>query len=295
MDVSPLTEPTPLGAVLAWSRHRLEGAGIERAAHEARWLIEHALSLPSHAFLTGDRLVSRAEWARIEALVDRRVAREPLQHLLGTQEFCGLAFEVTPAALIPRPETELLVQEVIRRGIGRNGGVLVDVGTGSGCLAVTLATILDRATVIATDRFPKALALARRNARRHGVERRIEWLEGDLLAPVRTRLAERSVDVILSNPPYIAEDEWAGLQPEVRLFEPRMALVAGPTGTEVHERLLQEALPLLVSQGVLLLEVGQGQAPVVRRLAEERGCYATASILCDEAGIERVVILQKRG
>lgn len=295
MAVSSSTGPKPLGAMVAWARGVLAAAGVEHAAQEAMWLAEHALGVPSHAILAGDRLVTQEERTHVETLVARRAAREPLQYLLGTQEFCGLEFAVSPAALIPRPETELLVQEVIRGGAGRDGAVLVDVGTGSGCLAITLATILDRATIIATDHSSEALMLAGRNAQRHSVERRIEWLEGDLLAPVRARLPEGSVDVILSNPPYIAEEDWAGLQPEVRLFEPRMALVAGPKGTEVHERLLHDAHPLLASQGVLLLEVGQGQAPAVRRLAEALGGYEEAHTACDEAGIERVVILQKRG
>jgi release factor glutamine methyltransferase len=227
-------------------------------------------------------------------LIARRAAREPLQYLLGTQEFCGLDFQVTPAVLIPRPETELLVQEVIRLGTLKPGSIVVDVGTGSGCVAVTLATILRDVRIVAIDRSPAALAVARANAAKHGVADQIEWLEGDLFSPLSERYARR-VDVIVSNPPYIAEANWAGLQPEVRLFEPRMALVSGPRGTEFHERLLREAQPFLTAGGSLMMEIGQGQASVVRRIAERVGGYGPLRTVEDAAGIERIVIASRLG
>jgi release factor glutamine methyltransferase len=274
----------------------LDRAGVANPIQEAGWLVEHALGLRTHQIVSeGDRPVSAEAWVRGASLVARRAAREPLQYILGTHEFCGLVFAVGPGVLIPRPETELLVQEVVRRGDSGKPVTIVDVGTGSGCLAVTLATLLKEARILAVDRSPEALALARGNARKLGVEDRVEWYEGDLLAPLQDKGIAGAVDVIVSNPPYISEGEWAGLQPEVRLFEPPMALVAGPDGTEFHKRLLREALPYLVSGGLLLMEVGQGQAPVVRRIAARLGGYAPLRIVEDAAGIERVVIAQRLG
>lgn len=292
--ISP--ERHTIGSLVAWAKAALDRAGVANPIQEAGWLVEHALGLRSHQLVSHcDRPVSAEAWARSASLVARRVAREPLQYILGTQEFCGLPFSVGPGVLIPRPETELLVQEVVRRGGGGKAVTIVDVGTGSGCLAVTLATLLKEARILAVDRFPEALALARANARKLGVEDRVEWYEGDLLAPLRARGIAGTVEVIVSNPPYIAETEWAELQPEVRLFEPPMALVAGPDGTEFHERLLQQAWNYLAPGGMLLMEVGQGQAPVVREIASRLGGYAPLRTVEDAAGIERVVIAQRLG
>jgi release factor glutamine methyltransferase len=221
------------------------------------------------------------------------VAREPLQYLLGTQEFCGLEFSVSPAVLIPRPETELLIHHVVDHVQTLSNATIVDVGTGSGCVAITLAARLNGRRIFAIDRSPEALGVAQVNAMRHGVRDRIEWLEGDLLAPLRGRLSERAVDVIVSNPPYISESDWACLEPEVRVFEPRMALVGGKQGTEFHERLLRESREFLVPGGLLVMEMGAGQATTVRQLAEQIGGYAAPRIIQDAAGIERVVMAQR--
>jgi release factor glutamine methyltransferase len=212
---------------------------------------------------------------------------------LGTQEFCGLDFHVNPAVLIPRSETELLVQEALREGRFAEGAVLVDVGTGSGCVAVTLATILSGTRIFALDCSEDALTVAKGNAERHGVSDSITWKEGDLLSPLRECHLVGAVDAIISNPPYIAEDVWAGLQPEVREFEPRLALVAGQKGTEFHERLLHDAREFLVPGGLLVMELGQGQAPLVRQAAELAGSYTGLQTVKDEAGIERVMIARR--
>jgi len=289
-----MAESSTIGALLAWARQALEQAGVENALQESRWLVAHVLGWEQH------QLASKAEQPvaddmreQAEALVSRRSAREPLQYILGTQEFCGLEFHVTPAVLIPRPETELLVQEALRVVDFTKEAVLIDVGTGSGCVAITLATILGNARIVALDRSPEALAVAKDNARRHGVADRIEWVESDLLVSLRERGLAGQADVIVSNPPYIAETDWSGLQPEVREFEPRPALVGGQTGTEIHERLLRESMEFLVPGGTLVMEIGQGQLPVVQRMAEQTGGYEALRAVKDEAGIERVVILQR--
>jgi release factor glutamine methyltransferase len=289
-----MTELKTVDALVVWVRHTLEQAGVETAAQESRWLVEHVLELESHHLASkGQEPVSAEQWAHAVSLASRRAAREPLQYILGTQEFCGLEFQVSPAVLIPRPETEVLVQEAVRAVDLDKASVLVDVGTGSGCVAVALATILGNARIVAVDRSPEALAVAKGNAERHAVAEKIEWIEGDLLLALRERGMAGAVDVIVSNPPYIAEADWAGLQPEVREFEPRSALFSGPTGTEFHERLLRESKEFLVPGGMLVMEIGQGQCAAVRQMAEHIGGYAPLRVVEDEAGIERVVIARR--
>ncbi len=289
-----MPELKTVGAFVVWARQSLVQAGVSNGAQEAVWLLEHALALRSHQLVSQmDRLVSPDVRARIEALVARRVAREPLQYLLGTQEFCGLEFSVSPAVLIPRPETELLIQYIVGHVHALSEATIVDVGTGSGCVAITLAARLKGRRILAIDRSPEALGVAQRNAVRHAVRDRIEWLEGDLLAPLRERQVADTIDVIVSNPPYISESDWAGLEPEVRVFEPRMALIGGMRGTEFHERLLRESREFLAPGGLLIMEIGIGQAATVRQFAEQIGGYTALRIIKDAAGIERVVMAQR--
>jgi release factor glutamine methyltransferase len=292
--VNDRADPCTLESLMAEARRRLDAAGIEAADREARWLIEHALGLISSSQLVDRaRPVNRREMTRVHDYVSRRAAREPLQYILGTQEFCGLEFEVNPAVLIPRPETELLVREVIRRLPQSVRPTVVDVGTGSGCVAVTLARAVPDARVLATDLSSPALATAKCNARRHGVDTTISWLEGDLLAPLAGFNCEGAVAAIVANPPYIRESEWDGLQPEVSRYEPRMALIAGKSGTEVHERLLDEAVLYLAPGGLLAMEVGQGQSADLCAKIDTMPAYQRAEIVPDEAGIDRIVIVER--
>jgi len=294
LAVDAQAEPSALGALLAEVKKTLAAAGVEAADREARWLIQHALGLTgSSQLLDGTRRVDSDGLAKVEALVVRRTAREPLQYILGTQEFCGLEFEVNPDVLIPRPETELLAQEVIRRLPHGGRATVIDVGTGSGCLAVIFARAVPNARIIATDLSAPALETAKRNGLRHGVDKRISWLEGDLLAPVSDLCRERTVTAIMANPPYIRESEWSGLQPEVGRYEPRTALVAGTKGTEIHERLLDEAIPYLGPGGFLAMEIGQGQSDDIRRMIACRPSYDRAEVVPDGAGIDRIMIVQR--
>jgi release factor glutamine methyltransferase len=297
--VAPIPQSTgqaTLGEVITEARRLLEQAGIESAAQEALWIVEHVLRTPVHHVLTNrDRVVSRIELAATRGLLERRVGREPLQYILGTQEFCGLEFHVDPAVLIPRPETELLVEYVAQRISAEREATIVDVCTGSGCIAVALARLRPRARVIATDLSNTTLNVARQNAIRHAVGERITWLEGDLLEALVGQKLEGQVDVIVSNPPYIAEAEWATLQPEVRLFEPRGALVAGPQGTELHERLLHQSGRYLSPGGALIMEIGAGQARAMRRIVEQTPGCKFHRLIYDEAGLERVVIVERAG
>lgn len=287
---------TTLGEAIAEARRLLERAGIESAGQEAFWIMEHALRLPAHQVLADrDRLLSPAELVAARGLVGRRVGREPLQYILGTQEFCGLEFSVNSTVLIPRPETELLVEYAAQRILAEQEAIIVDVCTGSGCIAVAIARLRPCARVLATDLSNASLDVARQNAIRHAIGERITWLEGDLLKPLAEQGLEGRIDVIVSNPPYIAEAEWLTLQPEVRLFEPRAALVAGPQGTELHERLLQDAGQYLSPGGVLIMEIGAGQARAIRQIVDQIPEYRFHQLVDDAAGLERVVIVERVG
>ena len=294
MAVPITADPKTIGMLLTWAQRTLDKSGSTNASQEALWLLAYAFGMKHHELASRrDQAVSDEGLARAESVVSRRMGREPLQYILGTQEFCGLDFYVNPAVLIPRPETELLVQETLREGRFAEGSVVADVGTGSGCVAVTLATILSNMRIFALDCSGAALTVAKSNAERHGVGDKITWKEGDLLFPLREYHLVGAVDAIVSNPPYITEEAWTGLQPEVRDFEPRLALVAGQRGTEFHERLLHDARQFLVPGGLLVMELGQDQAPLVGRVAEQVGGYTGLQTVKDEAGIERVMIARR--
>lgn len=284
-----------LAHILKQSRRTLALAGIDTAEQEACWLLEHALGTTRvKLHVDGDRRLSSMECVAVQHLVARRAAREPLQYILGTQEFYGLEIAVTPDVLIPRPESELVVEEARRCVAARRASMIVDVGTGSGCIAAAVASYLPQASVYAIDDSAAALGVARKNIERHGLGGRVTCLFGDLCRPLETMGLKAPADVILSNPPYVTEAEWHGLQPEVRDHEPRRALVAGMIGTEVHRRLLEEAWRFLAPSGRLIMEVGTGQMEAVCQLALESQRYGAPTIRNDSAGIARVVSLRKR-
>ena len=219
--------------------------------------------------------------------MERRVEGEPIQYITGVQEFYGLALAVTPAVLIPRPETELLVEAVLGR-LPRAGVLRVaDVGTGSGAIAIALAWHLAEARVVAIDCSAEALVVARRNAAAHGVEERIEFVEGDLLGGLA---AGAPLDAVVSNPPYIPEDDRAGLERQVREFEPGLALFAGQDGMAMYDRLLPQAWARLQPGGLLALEIGAGQREAVAR---RLGAWAGVQFLEDLRGIPRTVLARR--
>jgi len=291
MSASAAAAGVTIGDLRRRAGDLLKAAGVANAAREADWLLAFALDLPQHALvLEGGRPVSERQAERVLTLLERRAAREPLQYLLGTQEFRGLDITVTPDVLIPRPETELLVDETLRAVAGP---AVLDVGTGSGCIAVAIASERPDATVCALDLSAAALGVAQANAVRHGVRDRIRFVRADLLGAFGAASAE-TFNVVVSNPPYIAEQELDGLQPEVARYEPRAALVGGDDGLVFYRRLLREAPPLLKAGGRLIVELGCGQAQAVTRLARE--CNAFDSVECrrDAAGIERVLVARKK-
>ena len=268
---------------------RLARAGIDpdEARAEARLLVAHVAGV-SREFLhtRPDYPLPSDQGATLEALVRRRVAREPLAYLLGTREFYGLTFEVTPAVLIPRPETEFLVEAALHHLTGYTTARIADIGTGSGCVAIAVAAHTPGSVEIwATDISPDALAIARANARRNGAGERIRFAAGDLLAPLPDGLP---FDALLSNPPYIAPAEIATLAPEVRDWEPRLALGENPDSLHFYRRLAREATPRLAPGGWLAVEVGAGQSGAVQDLFAAAGLREIV-VTRDYGGVERVV------
>ena len=228
--------------------------------------------------------------AQIEALLARRLAREPLAYITGRREFYGIEFECTPAALIPRPETELLVELALEDLRARHAGArLADIGTGSGAIAIALAAHAPGARITAIDASPAALALARRNAARAGVTEHINFRAGDLLD------GGDVFDVIVANLPYVRESDWRQLPPEIRDHEPREALVGGVEGTETIERLLAIAPAHLTADGLLAAEIGADQRD--RVLAAARACFpaATVCVIKDLAALDRVLVVRNGG
>jgi len=225
--------------------------------------------------------------ARFASLVARRAAREPIAYILGEREFWAITFEVTPDVLIPRPETELIVEEAIHLYRDRPPATIIDVCTGSGCLAVALATEFPLASIIATDVSDAALGVAHRNAARHGVDGRIRFERADLLTGIETRSP-----LIVCNPPYVRAGDAPGLMPEVTRFEPHVALFGGTDGLDVYRRLLPMAAARLAPDGRLLLEVGYDQDGRVADLASGQG-WQLASARQDLQGITRALVFER--
>jgi len=278
-----------IGARVAAARERLRAAGIppDEAGLDARVLAERLLDWDAARYLTHANEEEPDGFAEpFEALIARRAAREPTAYLVGRREFCGLEIQVTPAVLIPRPESELIVEAALE-SFPRSGGVLdiADVGTGSGCLAVTLARERPASRIIATDISSEALEVARLNARRLGVGSRIELVETDLLNGV-----EREFDLIVSNPPYVPERDRPQLQPEVREYEPARALFAGDDGLSIIRRLVDQAPARLKPEGRLIFEFGFGQADDIRTLLSNTRSMVLLDLRRDLQGIPRVAI-----
>ncbi|MGB6158163.1 MAG: peptide chain release factor N(5)-glutamine methyltransferase [Acidobacteriaceae bacterium] len=259
---------------LATARRDAEVLLMRVVGRDRAWIMTHA-----DAGLTSEQLAQFEDW------VARRARQEPVQYILGETEFYGLTLRVTPAVLIPRAETEHLVESVLARVRQDTVVRICDVGTGSGAIAVALSHALPRAQVTAVDISAAALDVARENAERHGVAGRVRFVESDLLGAVR---GER-FEVVVSNPPYVAEGEV--LEAQVREYEPREALYAGATGLEVYRRLIPEAWEVLVPGGWLVMEIGHGQREVLAALLTG---WDGVEFVADLQGIPRVAIAQRR-
>jgi release factor glutamine methyltransferase len=268
--------------ILNWTKGYLAEKGVENPRLEAEWMLCEALSLDRVGlYLNFDKPLSDSELASYRTMVARRGKREPLQYILGSQEFMGLDFQVTPAVLIPRHDTEVLVSEAVKRSAGI--GSILDIGTGSGCVAIALAKELPEIEVCSVDVSADALAVARSNAEKNAVS--VQFFQGSLFEP----FAGRRFDMIVSNPPYIPAPDIATLQQEVRGFEPLSALDGGADGLDFYRSITAGASHHLTAGGWLIFEVGAGQAPDVLELLRAGGFSRECFSEQDPAGIERVV------
>ncbi len=284
--------------LINWSRSYLAERGFENARLETELLLSHVLSLPRiELYVQHDRQLSQDELARYKALFKRRLAWEPVQYVTGTSAFMMAEFEVTPATLIPRPETEAMTEIAIGLIVGQAGDdgtesetggrlLLADIGTGSGVIAITLAQKFPEAEVVATDISADALSVAARNAERIGVSERIRFAEGTGVEPLAAAGFQGKLSGIVSNPPYVCSGDMETLPREVREFEPGVALDGGSDGLDCIRCLAQDGPEFLADGGSMVIEFGEGQAGAVRELMEKRlGCV---EIHKDYAGRDRI-------
>jgi release factor glutamine methyltransferase len=280
--------------VLNLVTHQLEDHRVENPRLNAELLLANCMNLEREGLYA--RLqdsITEKEKKEIDQKLQRRVFGEPLQYILGKQEFWSIGFDVDSRVLIPRPETEILVEQalfILSEMSFERKPIALDIGTGSGAVAVSLAKERKDLSVVATDISIEALILARENARRNGVLSQIEFVYGDLFLPIKEK---ESFDLILSNPPYITRAEIKRLSREVKDYEPAVALDGGEDGLDFYRKIVFEASFYLRKEGWLLLEIGQGQHIKVLEFVEEKGFFKKAGLIRDLSGIERVVKAQK--
>jgi len=284
-----------------WAATVLSSRGIDDAETDAEVLLKFALGCDRARFYARWReKLDAAQWDRYRQLIERRAEREPVAYIVGAKEFMSLEFEVNGDVLIPRPETELLAEfaiQFIGEMVQRDSGappVVIDIGTGSGCLAVSIAKTVPQTVVYASDVSEAALAVAERNAERHGVSDRVHLRCGDVFEAFANDDLHGKIHVIVSNPPYVSRSELAGLQPEITRFEPEIAYLGGDDGLSFHGKLVNGAAPFLTDSGVLAFEIGFGQAEKARKIVASDGRYDLVDTLIDHAEIERVTIARAK-
>ncbi|MFQ5586272.1 MAG: peptide chain release factor N(5)-glutamine methyltransferase [Thermodesulfobacteriota bacterium] len=296
MDTTGMTVTDALG----WAGACFGRAELAEPDREAGHLLAALLGCTKgELYLGRTQMMSEGDVRAYRRAVERRVSGEPSQYIAGEQEFRGLSFKVNRDVLIPRPETELLVEEALdilrnsgKRDVGGEYGdtpIVIDLCTGSGCIAVAMTHEMAQLRCVATDLSKPALRIARENAVRSGVQGRIEFLEGDLFDPLEGEALGGRVDMIVSNPPYVPKGEIATLQTEVRCFEPVAALDGGEDGLDFIRRIVSGAPHYLTGEGALVMEIGYGQSEGVQALFEESDYSWTVEVRRDYAGIERVV------
>lgn len=278
---------------IRWGQKALSLAGVIEARGEAEYLLMHVIGCKRHTlFMDASKVLTGEQESVFRRFIERRALREPSQYITGEAEFYGFTFKVTRETLIPRPETEILIDEALRCALNfkdKSPLTIIDLCTGSGCIAVTMALKVQGSVVYATDISKGALKVAARNAFLNGVAERITFLEGDLFAALEGTPV-RKADIILSNPPYISRAELEGLEPEVRGHEPESALYGGTDGLDFYRRIVAATPVHLSDGGFLLLEMGFGQSQSIRGLMERDQRYTDITILKDYSGIERVII-----
>ncbi|MCL6642509.1 MAG: peptide chain release factor N(5)-glutamine methyltransferase [Candidatus Bipolaricaulota bacterium] len=266
---------------MRWATERLLQGSREAARWEAEWMLAHALGIERfELYASPERPLSQTEWARLQKLIERRCAGEPLQYLIGHTEFYSCRLEVAPTTLIPRPETEELVERIVRDYVVAPADVL-DLGTGSGAIVIALARAWPASSFVAVDLSAEALALAHRNAVLNGVAERIRFVRSDWFSDI-----DGEFDLIVSNPPYVPTTYLTYAQRELH-YEPRLALDGGESGLEALARIIRASPTYLGSHGALYLEIGCDQGARVRELLHQSGAFEQIEILQDMSGHDR--------
>lgn len=299
--------PVALMDYLRLATDYLREAGSPSPRLDAEVLLVHVLGMDRMSlYVNFDRPLEPAEVDDYREALRRRGRWEPVAYITGRKEFRGLVLETTRAALIPRPETELLVEAVLERLAAEDAAAdrdgtpplrVVDVGTGTGAVAVALAAALDDVQVAAVDISEEALALARRNAEAHHVAGNIRFILGDLLGPLLEEggadFLEHGLDAVVSNPPYVATSEWGRLPADVKKYEPRLALDGGADGLDFYRRLAPQAWQILKRGALLALEIGADQGAAVVEILHASGRWAAVEVLADYGGRDRIVVATK--
>ena len=282
-----------IGRILKWTEDYFGQKGVESPRLDAEVLLSHVLGKQRiYLYVHFDEPLQAEELACYRAMIKQRIDRVPVAYILGEKEFMGLTFKVTPDTLVPRPDTEILVQAAVDRLKQWTDGTvrLADIGTGSGAICLSVLSMLDGVTADTVDISPAARAVAEENAATLGLSERVTFHTGDLLTPIR----EQQFTAILSNPPYIPEADIQELAPEVRCKEPMTALSGGRDGLDFYRRLCDEAPAMLSDDGFMAFEVGIHQAEDVAQLAEASPLIVRTEILKDYAGIDRVVVAWRK-
>ena len=284
-----MSEVWTIGSLLQWTQQYFAGKGIDSPRLDAEILLAHVLQKERiYLYAHYDEPMMANELAAYRELVKKRATRFSVAHILGTKSFMGLDFSVSTDVLIPRPETEVLVEQVLAY-VGKKAVSVLDIGTGSGAILLSLLHYLPEAQGCGVDMSSKALAIARTNGEKLGLSERVQWLESDLFGALP---ADR-YDWIVSNPPYLTKAEMEQLQPEVE-HDPKLALFGGPDGLDFYRRIAQKAWQYLTAEGHCAVEIGAGQASAVQHIFEETGAYSTDKVVKDYGDIERVLIFEKK-
>jgi release factor glutamine methyltransferase len=279
--------------LLTWTTSYFQSKDIDNPRSTAEILLAHALKLSRiDLYLRYDQPVNTDERQRFKALIQRRATREPVAYIVGEKEFWSMVFSVNADVLVPRPETECLVERALAMLPKKGRRRVLDLGTGSGAILLALAKERPDCMCFGSDQSQAALAVARRNARSHHLAHRVHFFAGSWLEPLQPQ--GLSLDMIVSNPPYIPSEQIASLQPEVACFEPRSALDGGPDGLAQLGRIVALAPDYLAAGAALILEIGHDQGPGITQRAEQTNAYRDVSIARDYGGLDRVVTLLRR-
>ncbi len=283
-----------ISGALNWATRLLKERGIETPRVNAELLLRKTLEIDHvQAYLYSDRVLTQPQFTSYKSLINRRIKGEPVQYILGSREFWSLDLRVTPEVLIPRPETELLVEETLKLFKDERKLILrfMEVGTGSGAIAIALAKELEGCFILAEDISWRAVLVAKENARIQGVSGNIRFLAGDLLSPLKE--GRSLFDLILSNPPYVPSSQIGTLTREIAKFEPRIALDGGPDGLELFRNIVIRSGSFLKEGGWLMLEFGEGQGEAVAEMIRNTGFFAPPCIIKDHSGVDRVIRARK--